>query len=155
MKSGSYHLVSDEEHPEKNSDGPDSEKSKPPSRAGRSEMTTHSDPLRKHMFQMLPADEVPLPVGPLIVVASLRKTGNPPKRKLHLLDREGRAVGRGWAPDLSKISSMGKEDYENEVLELVQCSRCFLRFNLPSDWQLEAQPDPALDSLRFVTKSLQ
>ena len=65
----------------------DSEKSKPPSRAGRSEVTTHSYPLWKQMFQVVPADEVPPPVGPLKVVASLRKTGNPPKRKLHLLDR--------------------------------------------------------------------
>ena len=45
-------------------------------------------------------------MGPLVVVASRRKTGNPPKRKLHLLDRDGRAVGCGWSPDLTKVSSM-------------------------------------------------
>ena len=102
-KSGSFHLVSEDEHPEKQSEDPDSGKSKPSTGTARSEEPSHSDLPRQKLFQVVPADEVLPPVGPLIVVASLRKTGNPPKRKLHLLDREGKAVGCGWSPDLSKI----------------------------------------------------
>ena len=144
VKSGSYQLVSEDEHTEKQSDGLDSGKSKPSAGAARSEGPSHSDLPRQRLFQVVLADEVLPPVGPLIVVASLRKTGNPPKRKLHLLDREGRAVGCGWSPDLAKISSMGKEDYENEVGELVQCSRCFQRFCLPNEWLFDIPLDPAV-----------
>ena len=144
VKSGSFHLVSEDEHTEKQSEAPDSGKSKPSTGMARSEVPSSSDLPRQKLFQVVPADEVLPPVGPLIVVASLRKTGNPPKRKLHLLDREGRAVGCGWSPDLSKISSMGKEDYENEVGELVQCSRCFLKFTLPNEWLFDIPQDPAL-----------
>ena len=144
VKSGSYQLVSEDEHTEKQSDGLDSGKSKPSTWASRSEGPSHSDIPRQKLFQVVPADEVLPPVDPLIVVASLRKTGNPPKRKLRLLDREGRAVGCGWSPDLAKISSMGKEDYENEVGELVQCSRCFQRFSLPNEWLFDIPLDPAV-----------
>ena len=144
VKSGSFHLVSEDETTEQQSDGLGSGKSKPSARTARSVEPPHEDLPRRNMFQVVPSDEVLPPVGPLIVVASLRKTGNPPKRKLHLLDREGRAVGCGWSPDLSKISSMGKEDYENEVGELVQCSRCFLRFTLPNEWLFDVPQDPAV-----------
>ena len=144
VKSGSFHLVSEDETTEQQSDGLGSGKSKPSTRTARSVEPPHEDLPRRNMFQVVPSDEVLPPVGPLIVVASLRKTGNPPKRKLHLLDREGRAVGCGWSPDLSKISSMGKEDYENEVGELVQCSRCFLRFTLPNEWLFDVSQDPAV-----------
>ena len=144
VKSGSFHLVSEDETTEQQSDGLGSGKSKPSARTARSVEPPHEDLPRRNMFQVVPSDEVLPPVGPLIVVASLRKTGNPPKRKLHLLDREGRAVGCGWSPDLSKISSMGKEDYENEVGELVQCSRCFLRFTLPNEWLFDVSQDPAV-----------
>ena len=144
VKSGSFHLVSEDENTEQQSDGLGSGKSKPSTRTARSVEPPHEDLPRRNMFQVVPSDEVLPPVGPLIVVASLRKTGNPPKRKLHLLDREGRAVGCGWSPDLSKISSMGKEDYENEVGELVQCSRCFMRFTLPNEWLFDVSQDPAV-----------
>ena len=144
VKSGSFHLVSEDENTEQQSDGPGSGKSKPSTRTARSVEPPHEDLPRRNMFQVVPSDEVLPPVGPLIVVASLRKTGNPPKRKLHLFDREGRAVGCGWSPDLSKISSMGKEDYENEVGELVQCSRCFMRFTLPNEWLFDVPQDPAV-----------
>ena len=150
---GSYQLVSEDEHTGKQSEGPDSGKSKPSTGTSRAEESAHSGLPRQKLFQVVPADEVLPPVGPLIVVASLRKTGNPPKRKLHLLDREGRAVGCGWSPDLTKISGMGKEDNENEVGELVQCSRCFLRFTLPNEWLFDIPRDPAvaLDSDSSVT----
>ena len=151
---GSFQLVSEDEQTEKQTEGPDSGKSKPSTGTSRAEEPAHSESLRQKLFQVVPADEVLPPVGPLIVVASLRKTGNPPKRKLHLLDREGRAVGCGWSPDLTKISGMGKEDYETEVEELVQCSRCFLRFTLPNEWAFDIPRDPAVavdsDSSVFV-----
>ena len=141
---GSFQLVSEDEQTEKQTEGPDSGKSKPSTGTCRAEETAHSELPRQKLFQVVPADEVLPPLGPLIVVASLRKTGNPPKRKLHLLDREGRAVGCGWSPDLTKISGMGKEDYENEMAELVQCSRCFLRFTLPNEWVFDIPRDPAV-----------
>ena len=87
------------------------------------------------------------------MVASLRKTGNPPKRNLHLLDRDGRAVGCGWSPDLTKVSSMTKDDYDCEAADLLHCSRCFHRFRLPSDWGVQDAPAHAVDSDSSVSLS--
>ena len=87
------------------------------------------------------------------MVASLRKTGNPPKRKLHLLDRDGRAVGCGWSPDLTKVSSMTKDDYDSEAADLFHCTRCFHRFRLPSDWGVQDAPAQAVDSDSSVSLS--
>ena len=87
------------------------------------------------------------------MVASLRKTGNPPRRKLHLLDRDGRAVGCGWTPDLTKVSSMTKDDYDFEAADLLHCSRCFHRFRLPSDWGVQDAPAHAVDSDSSVSLS--
>ncbi len=75
--------------PLEDSEGFHSGQSKAASSSRKEVSTTRTDPLQRHLFQEVRADEVPPPVGPLVVVASLRKTGNPAKRKLHLL-------GCGW-----------------------------------------------------------
>ena len=111
--------------------GPNSASTQHTSSSRRTRAAAKSSELLRPLFQEIFADEAP--VGPLIVVASLRKTGNPPRRKLHLLDRDGRAVGCGWTPDLTKVSSMTKVDYDSEAADLLHCSRCFHRFRLPSD----------------------
>ena len=98
--------------------GPNSASTQHTSGSRRTRATAKSSELLRPLFQEMFADEVAPPVGPLVVVASLRKTGNPPKRKLHLLDRDGRAVGCGWSPDLTKVSSMTKDDYDSEVADL-------------------------------------
>jgi len=77
----------------------------------------------------------------------LRKTGNPPKRKLHLLDRDG------WSPDLTKVSSMTKEDYDSEVADLFHSARCFHRFRLASDWEVKDARAEAVDSDSSVSLS--
>ena len=133
--------------------GPNSASTQHTSGSRRTRATTKSSELLRPLFQEIFADEVAPPVGPLVVVASLRKTGNPPKRKLHLLDRDGRAVGCGWSPDLTKVSSMTKEDYDSEVADLFHCTRCFHRFRLPSDWEVKDAPAEAVDSDSSVSLS--
>ena len=92
--------------------GPNSASTQHTSSSRRTRAAAKSSELLRPLFQEIFADEVAPPVGPLIVVASLRKTGNPLKRKLHLLDRDGRAVGCGWSQDLTKVSSMTKDDHD-------------------------------------------
>ena len=133
--------------------GPNSATTQHTSSSRRTRAAAKSSELLRPLFQEIFADEVAPPVGPLIVVASLRKTGNPPKRKLHLLDRDGRAVGCGWSPDLTKVSSMTKDDYDSEAAELLHCSRCFHRFRLPSDWGVQDAPAQAVDSDSSVSLS--
>ena len=133
--------------------GPNSASTQHTSSSRRTRAAAKSSELLRPLFQEIFADEVAPPVGPLIVVASLRKTGNPPKRKLHLLDRDGRAVGCGWSPDLTKVSSMTKDDYDSEAADLLHCSRCFHRFRLPSDWGVQDAPAHAVDSDSSVSLS--
>ena len=133
--------------------GPNSASTQHTSSSRRTRAAAKSAELLRPLFQEIFADEVAPPVGPLIVVASLRKTGNPPKRKLHLLDRDGRAVGCGWSPDLTKVSSMTKDDYDSEAADLLHCSRCFYRFRLPSDWGVQDAPAHAVDSDSSVSLS--
>ena len=133
--------------------GPSSASTQHTSASRRTRAMAKSPELLKPLFQEIFADEVAPPVGPLVVVASLRKTGNPPKRKLHLLDRDGRAVGCGWFPDLTKVSSMTKDDYDTEAADLFHCTRCFHRFRLPSDWGVQDAPAQAVDSDSSVSLS--
>eukprot|EP00434_Breviolum_minutum_P002202 symbB.v1.2.001939.t1/scaffold55.1/size374282/21 len=133
--------------------GPNSASTQHTSSSRRTRAAAKSSELLRPLFQEIFADEVAPPVGPLIVVALLRKTGNPPKRKLHLLDRDGRAVGCGWSPDLTKVSSMTKDDYDSEAADLLlHCSRCFHRFRLPSDWGVQDAPAHAVDSDSSVAR---
>ena len=69
---GSFQLVSEDEQTEKQTEDPDSGKSKPSTGTSRAEEPAHSESLRQKLFQVVPADEVLPPVGPLIVDASLR-----------------------------------------------------------------------------------
>lgn len=144
--SGSFQLISDEEQAGGLPTESQSGGSEPPSIPRQVEPTKAANPPVKALFDDVPADEVPPPLGPLVVVASIRKTGNPPKRKLHLLDREGKAVGCGWTPDLAKISGMTKTDFDEEPDSLIQCARCFQRFALPTDWAVRDPPDNGGDS---------
>ena len=142
-----YELVSDQETGLMESEGgPHSGSTKNSSESQRARPLSQAGELPRPLFQETYADEVPPPVGPLIVVASLRKTGNPPKRKLHLLDRDGKAVGCGWAPNLAKVSSMTKADYDEEAADLFQCTRCFHKFRLPTDWGVRDVPPQDVDS---------
>ena len=54
--------------------------SEPPSIPRQVEPAKAANPPVKALFDDVPADEVPPPLGPLVVVASIRKTGNPPNR---------------------------------------------------------------------------
>ena len=51
VKSGSYQVVSEDEHTEKQSDGLDSGKSKPSTGTARSEEPSHSDLPRQKLFK--------------------------------------------------------------------------------------------------------
>ena len=126
--------------------GPNSASTQHTSASRLARASAKSSDLPRPLFQEIFADKVPPPVGPLVVVASLRKTGKRPRRKLHLLDRDGRAVGCGWSPDLTKVSSMTKEDFDSEVADLFHCTRCFHRFRLPSDWGVRDAPAEDVDS---------
>ena len=135
--------------------GPNSASTQHTSASRRTRTAAKSSELLRPLFQEIFADEVAPPVGPLVVVASLRKTGNPPKRKLHLLDRDGRAVGCGWSPDLTKVSSMTKDDYDSEAADLFHCTRCFHRFRLPSDWGVQSSlTDSSVDTASDSEKIL-
>ena len=57
VKSGSFHLVSEDENTEQHSDGPGSGKSKPSAMTARSVEPSHADLPRRNMFQVVPSDE--------------------------------------------------------------------------------------------------
>lgn len=47
----------------------------------------------------------------------------------------GQIPSRGLSVcDLTKVSSTTKNDFDEEVADLLQCTRCFYRFRLPAEW---------------------
>ena len=65
--------------------GPSSASTQHTSASRRTRAMAKLAELLRPLLQEIFADEVAPPVGPLVVVASLRKTGNPPKRRLTCL----------------------------------------------------------------------
>ena len=109
--SGSFQLISDEEQAGGLPTESQSGGSEPPSIPQQVEPAKAANPPVKALFDDVPADEVPPPLGPLVVVASIRKTGNPPKRKLHLLDRRTRLSDsmRSVFPEICFAHRLGGE----------------------------------------------
>ena len=81
---------------------------------------------------------------PLRVVAAVKRTGNAGQSRIHLLNDEGTAVGRGWRPAASKIQELSVLDYMTEPEAYGKCERCFKRHGFPADWVLEPAEVPTL-----------
>jgi hypothetical protein len=80
---------------------------------------------------LIHADLVPPPKGPLTVAYSKRRTGNPSTHKVHLFTTAQVAIGCGWSPSSDQIQIMGDESIKSDML---QCCRCFSKHTYPTTW---------------------
>ena len=98
------------------------------------------------------ADEVPLPRGPLTVVATTARKGPTKAYSMHLLDTDGVTVGCGWRPGPLKISELAEQDFHAEPEVYLGCTRCFRHFTFPSTW-MAVEPYAAQDSEASISLS--
>ena len=98
-------------------------------------------PANKPAITKMAADEVPLPRGPLTVVATTARKGPTKAYSMHLLDTDGVTVGCGWRPGPLKISELAEQDFP---------ARCFRHFTFPSTW-MAVEPYAAQISLSSDT----
>lgn len=71
---------------------------------------------------------------------------------IHLLDKEGRAIGCGWQPGATKALDLNPEDYQHTPGAYAKCARCFNKHDFPTGWNChppdeEAQPSDDSDAL--------
>ena len=111
-------------------------------------------PANKPAIIKMAADEVPLPRGPLTVVATTARKGPTKAYSMHLLDTDGVTVGCGWRPGPLKISELAEQDFHAEPEVYLGCTRCFRHFTFPSTWmamepyaaQLSSDTDESVDT---------
>ena len=90
-------------------------------------------PANKPAITKMAADEVPLPRGPLTVVATTARKGPTKAYSMHLLDTDGVTVGCGWRPGPLKISELAEQDFHAEPEVYLGCTRCFRHFTFHVD----------------------
>ena len=109
-------------------------------------------PANKPAITKMAADEVPLPRGPLTVVATTARKGPTKAYSMHLLDTDGVTVGCGWRPGPLKISELAEQDFHAEPEVYLGCTRCFRHFTFPSTW-MAVEPYAAQDSEASISLS--
>ena len=109
-------------------------------------------PANKPAITKMAADEVPLPRGPLTVVATTAQKGPTKAYSMHLLDTDGVTVGCGWRPGPLKISELAEQDFHAEPEVYLGCTRCFRHFTFPSTW-MAVEPYAAQDSEASISLS--
>ena len=109
-------------------------------------------PANKPAITKMAADEVPLPRGPLTVVATTARKGPTKAYSMHLLDTDGVTVGCGWRPGPLKISELAEQDFHAEPEVYLGCARCFRHFTFPSTW-MAVEPYAAQDSEASISLS--
>ena len=102
---------------------------------------------------LVPATQVPPPLGPLHVYYRLAKSKvmtdsgfREPRHVVHLISfMTGVAieVGRGWCPPTGSIEPLPASDYIAETGEYHLCTRCFCKYSLPDEWAY--LPNSAVD----------
>ncbi|CAK9065389.1 unnamed protein product [Durusdinium trenchii] len=94
--------------------------------------------------EKIPADSVADASGPLRVIATtLRKKGTY-LFKVHLLDNQGKTIGRGWPPNLARVNELTSDEYIANIDAHLCCERCFKHHTFPADWQTPSAPHAPL-----------